>query len=328
MKGFHYPLFMTLVHLAINFCLSALTRKAMQRWTGKARVILSWTDYFNKVAPTALATALDIGLSNWSFLFITVSLYTMTKSTAVLFILFFSLVFKLEEPNPFLILVVLLIAGGLFMFTFESTQFNLKGFIMVLLASFLGGIRWTLTQVLMQKAELGLQNPVDTMYHLQPLMFLDLFPLFLYNEGLSLSMTERFFRVTELLPLLNSIITLSIGGLLAFGLGFSEFLLVSRTSSLTLSISGIIKEVFILLLSTSLLGDKMSLINWLGFAVCLCGISLHVGLKTYYSKNKGPSLRQLNSKSPEVELPLLWTNGDEGEELAADEDEEQEITLH
>uniref|UniRef100_A0A3Q3IYM0 Sugar phosphate transporter domain-containing protein n=1 Tax=Monopterus albus TaxID=43700 RepID=A0A3Q3IYM0_MONAL len=183
MKGFHYPLFMTLVHLAINFCLSALTRKAMQRWTGKARVILSWTDYFNKVAPTALATALDIGLSNWSFLFITVSLYTMTKSTAVLFILFFSLVFKLEEPNPFLILVVLLIAGGLFMFTFESTQFNLKGFIMVLLASFLGGIRWTLTQVLMQKAELGLQNPVDTMYHLQPLMFLDLFPLFLYNEG-------------------------------------------------------------------------------------------------------------------------------------------------
>uniref|UniRef100_A0A3Q3QC56 Sugar phosphate transporter domain-containing protein n=2 Tax=Monopterus albus TaxID=43700 RepID=A0A3Q3QC56_MONAL len=280
MKGFHYPLFMTLVHLAINFCLSALTRKAMQRWTGKARVILSWTDYFNKVAPTALATALDIGLSNWSFLFITVSLYTMTKSTAVLFILFFSLVFKLEEPNPFLILVVLLIAGGLFMFTFESTQFNLKGFIMVLLASFLGGIRWTLTQVLMQKAELGLQNPVDTMYHLQPLMFLDLFPLFLYNEGLSLSMTERFFRVTELLPLLYSLITLSIGGLLAFGLGFSEFLLVSRTSSLTLSISGIIKEVFILLLSTSLLGDKMSLINWLGFAVCLCGISLHVGLKT------------------------------------------------
>lgn len=59
------------------------------------------------------------------------------------------------HQNPFLVLVVLLIAGGLFMFTFESTQFNLEGFIMVLLASFIGGIRWTLTQVLMQKAELG-----------------------------------------------------------------------------------------------------------------------------------------------------------------------------
>lgn len=51
--------------------------------------------------------------------------------------------------------MVLLISCGLFMFTFESTQFNLEGFILVLLASFVGGIRWTFTQVLMQKAELG-----------------------------------------------------------------------------------------------------------------------------------------------------------------------------
>lgn len=29
----------------------------------------------------------------------------------------------------------------------------------------------------------GLQNPVDALYHLQPLMFLSLFPLYQYNEG-------------------------------------------------------------------------------------------------------------------------------------------------
>lgn len=62
----------------------------------------------------------------------------------------------LTQQNPFLVLVVLLIASGLFMFTLKSTQFNLEGFLMVLLASFIGGIRWTLTQVLMQKAELGM----------------------------------------------------------------------------------------------------------------------------------------------------------------------------
>uniref|UniRef100_A0A8C9V5S3 Solute carrier family 35 member C2 n=1 Tax=Scleropages formosus TaxID=113540 RepID=A0A8C9V5S3_SCLFO len=286
MKDFHFPLFMTLVHLAMIFCLSSLTRCAMHCWTGKPRVLMGWKIYLTKVAPTALATTLDIGLSNWSFLFITISLYTMTKSSAVLFILFFSLIFKLEEPNPFLIIVVLLISGGLFMFTFESTQFNLEGFIMVLLASFIGGIRWTLTQVLMQKAELGLQNPVDTMYHLQPLMFIGLLPLFLYNEGLSLSTSVKLFRVRDIFPLLHSLFTLSVGGVLAFGLGFSEFLLVSRTSSLTLSIAGIFKEVCTLLLAASLMGDKMSLLNWLGFVICLSGISLHVALKAYYSKGE------------------------------------------
>ncbi|KAG9332479.1 hypothetical protein JZ751_014577 [Albula glossodonta] len=333
MKGFHFPLFMTLVHLTIIFCLSALTRSAMQCWTGKPRVLLSWKTYMIKVAPTALATALDIGLSNWSFLFITISLYTMTKSTAVLFILFFSLVFKLEEPlflqNPFLIVVVLLIAGGLFMFTYESTEFNLEGFVMVLLASFIGGIRWTLTQVLMQKAELGLQNPVDTMFHLQPLMFMGLFPLFVFNEGLSLCSSEKLFRVGEVPPLLYSLLMLSAGGALAFGLGFSEFLLVSRTSSLTLSISGIFKEVCTLLLAARLMGDKMTMVNWLGFAVCLSGISLHVGLKAYYSKGKSQTLRQLPSKDgQDLELPLL-RHGEEDREVeeTCDEDEEQEI-LH
>ncbi|KAL2104121.1 hypothetical protein ACEWY4_000989 [Coilia grayii] len=325
MKGFHFPLFMTLVHLTIIFCLSAFTRCALQYCSGKPRVMLNWSDYLYKVAPTALATVLDIGLSNWSFLFITISLYTMTKSTAVLFILLFSLVFKLEEPNPFLIVVVLLISGGLFMFTYESTQFNLEGFIMVLLASFIGGIRWTLTQVLMQKAELGLQNPIDTMYHLQPLMFLGLFPLFLYNEGLSLCTSEKLFRVSELGPLLYSLTTLAVGGALAFGLGFSEFLLVSRTSSLTLSIAGIFKEVCTLLLAARIMGDRMTLVNWLGFVVCLSGISLHVGLKTYYSKGKAHSARQLSYKEgAEMELPLLRR---EEEEEAYEEEEEQEI-LH
>ncbi|MGH0131759.1 UNVERIFIED_CONTAM: hypothetical protein FKN15_048587 [Acipenser sinensis] len=262
LKEFHFPLFMTLVHLMIIFILAAVTRTLIQCWTGKPRVVLGWSQYLTKAAPTgqqcaitervqrqlslslsltALATALDIGLSNWSFLFITISLYTMTKSSAVLFILFFSLVFKLEEKNPCLIVVVVLIASGLFMFTFESTQFNVEGFVLVLLASFIGGIRWTLTQILLQKAELGLQNPVDTMYHLQPLMFVGLFPLFLYNEGLSLCLSEKLFRVSELPSLLHSLLTLSAGGALAFGLGFSEFLLVSKTSSLTLSISGIFK---------------------------------------------------------------------------------------
>ncbi|XP_018593153.2 solute carrier family 35 member C2 [Scleropages formosus] len=326
MKDFHFPLFMTLVHLAMIFCLSSLTRCAMHCWTGKPRVLMGWKIYLTKVAPTALATTLDIGLSNWSFLFITISLYTMTKSSAVLFILFFSLIFKLEEPNPFLIIVVLLISGGLFMFTFESTQFNLEGFIMVLLASFIGGIRWTLTQVLMQKAELGLQNPVDTMYHLQPLMFIGLLPLFLYNEGLSLSTSVKLFRVRDIFPLLHSLFTLSVGGVLAFGLGFSEFLLVSRTSSLTLSIAGIFKEVCTLLLAASLMGDKMSLLNWLGFVICLSGISLHVALKAYYSKGKGTTLRQLPSKdNPDLELPLL-RSGEQGDHDNSDEDaEEQEI---
>lgn len=235
----------------------------------------------------------------------------MTKSSAILFILFFSLVFKLEEPRAAQVLVVLLIAAGLFLFTYKAVQFDREGFALVLAASFLGGIRWTLTQILLQKDELGLQNPIDTMFHLQPAMFLGLFPLFVAFEGLPLSASEKFFRFHDGLLLLSLLGKLAVGGLLAFGLGFSEFLLVSKTSSLALSISGIFKEVCTLLLATHLLGDYLSLVNWLGFAVCLLGIALHVALKALGAR--GPKDTNPCKEASEVELPLLSLHQQEEE---------------
>lgn len=44
------------------------------------------------------------------------------------------------------------------------------------------------------------------------------------------------------------------------------------------------QEVCTLLLAAHLLGDQISLLNWLGFALCLSGISLHVALKALHSR--------------------------------------------
>ena len=63
----------------------------------------------------------------------------------------------------------------------------------------------------------------------------------LLRSGLHLSTSEKVFRFQDTGLLLRVLGSLFLGGVLAFGLGFSEFLLVSRTSSLTLSIAGIFK---------------------------------------------------------------------------------------
>uniref|UniRef100_A0A8B9SUV0 Solute carrier family 35 member C2 n=1 Tax=Anas platyrhynchos TaxID=8839 RepID=A0A8B9SUV0_ANAPL len=289
-KSFPFPLLATLLHLLLIFALSALARALARCRSGRPRATLSWADCLRRAAPAALSTSLDIGLSNW---------IQISSSLGVLCC-------DLENRVA-LVLVVLLIAGGLFMFTYKSTQFNTQGFVLVLCASFLGGVRWTLTQILMQKAELGLQNPIDIMFHLQPLMFLVLFPLFAVFEGLPLSISEKLFHFHELF----------LGGILAFGLGFSEFLLVSRTSSLTLSIAGIFKEICVLFLATHLLGDHLSLLNWLGFAVCLSGISLHVILKAINAKGeKALNLNEEASSDPDLELLLHHAErGEEEEEV-------------
>lgn len=47
------------------------------------------------------------------------------------------------------------ISSGLFLFTYQSTQFNLTGFFLVEFASACAGVRWTLSQVVTQRKESG-----------------------------------------------------------------------------------------------------------------------------------------------------------------------------
>jgi solute carrier family 35, member C2 len=100
--NYKYPLSITVIHLVVKYLIAALIRSiwnlvAAKKQNYKKRITLEWSTYLRKIIPMAIASALDIGLSNWSLQYITVTLYTMSKSTVILFILFFSLLFKLEK---------------------------------------------------------------------------------------------------------------------------------------------------------------------------------------------------------------------------------------
>ncbi|THD22852.1 Solute carrier [Fasciola hepatica] len=279
-KIFPYPLSITFMHLCSKFILAWISRSLLIWYSGTKRTEMPWPRYVRMVALAGTSSALDIGFSNWSFEFITVSLYTMTKSTSIIFILLFSLVFRLERQRISLVFVVILIASGLFMFSYEAAQFNLVGFCLVLFASFLSGIRWTTAQLLSQKKEWGLSHPIDMIYHTQPWMALAILPLSLYIESTELVTSKTLFRSTDVGQLLGDILYLSVGGLLAFGLECSEYLVVATASGLTLSVAGIFKEVCTLYLAAKFNGDQISPINMLGFIVCISGILLHLFVKT------------------------------------------------
>ncbi|XP_046841723.1 solute carrier family 35 member C2-like [Xenia sp. Carnegie-2017] len=279
MKKLHFPLTLSMVHYSVVFVVVALIRKIWEIRTNKKRIMLKWSVYLVRVTPTAIATALDIGFSNWSLMFITVSLYTMCKTTAIIFILIFSILFGLEKFHCQLLAIVFLISGGLFMFTYESTQFNFKGFLLVMTASSMSGIRWATTQLLLQKESLGLSNPFDTVYHLQPLMTLSTLPLAIGIEGLQLAVSLQTFRAPSTHVMFETACFVLFGSFLAFMLTMSEYLLLANTSGITLAIAGIFKELCTIVLATELVGDEMNGVKFGGLVICLLGISFHVYLK-------------------------------------------------
>ncbi|KPM09781.1 Triose-phosphate Transporter-like protein [Sarcoptes scabiei] len=323
-QRFHYPLIVVVCHMIVKFLLALLFRTIYRVIMGVSRITLSYKENIRRISLPGIASSLDIGFSNWSFEFITISLYTMTKSTCIIFILAFALLFDLEKKRLSLIFVVSLISIGLFMFTYKSTQFQLNGFLLVLSASMLSGFRWTLSQKLMQRKESALAHPIDMMYHMQPWMILGLFPLAFFFELLPVinsflitpenslneiklkpSSIDEHLAFDSLWPTANLIL---IGSILAFLMEFSEYLLLTFTSSLTLSMAGIFKEIFTLYLAVNYNGDQMSLTNFIGLVVCLIGITMHVMLKvidTYQVANSLTLTSPILHRNDEIEVKRL-----------------------
>ncbi|VEL17569.1 unnamed protein product, partial [Protopolystoma xenopodis] len=212
----------TFYHLIVKFTIALFLRLLYTYYFRVQRIELGWKSHIKCVAPAGVASALDIGLSNWSLEFITISLLS-------------------------LIIVILLISGGLLLFSYGSTQFNPIGFSLVLFASFVSGFRWAAAQFVTQKSELGeyfsygLSNPIDMIYHIQPWMALALLPLALGVEGVEIIASQDLFRCSDYSRLLYNMLYLLIGALLGFCLECAEYLVICHASSLTLSIAGIFK---------------------------------------------------------------------------------------
>ncbi|XP_050535353.1 solute carrier family 35 member C2-like isoform X3 [Daktulosphaira vitifoliae] len=253
--------------------MSTIFRYIYHKATSIQNVQISWDVNVSKFGPTGISSGIDVGLSNWGLELVNISLYTMTKSTAIIFVLINALILRLEKATVLLFLIVFSISGGLFLFTFKTTDFSTLGFILILTASFSSGFRWTLSQFIMQKSDLGLKSPVDMIYFTQPWMLLSVFPIFLFLEGddfltwLNTKNNDDYFKICMLII---------IGSLLAFSLEVSEYYVVYKTSSLTLTVVGIIKEVCSLVLAVECNGDKMTPLKILGLALCLCGVIGHV----------------------------------------------------
>ncbi|KAF9431777.1 Triose-phosphate Transporter [Entomortierella beljakovae] len=195
----------------------------------------------------------------------------MIKSSTPIWVLIFAFFFKLEKPRLSLILIIGVIVIGVVLTVAGEAQFDLTGFVLVLLAAVMSGLRWSLTQVLLQKDQLGMDNPVATLYYISPIMFviMSILSLIIEDPFVQFSTSEFFSDFnTGLLTMMMA----GGGGFLAFAMTVAEFKLIKNTGTVTLSVAGISKEIVIITLSIIIFGDRLTPINVLGLLVSIGGI--------------------------------------------------------
>ncbi|WVW82903.1 hypothetical protein I302_104917 [Kwoniella bestiolae CBS 10118] len=303
--GFSYPLFVTCCHMVVQFGLAALIRATFaDRFRPKERPTRK--EYVTKILPTAAATGGDIGLSNLSLKTITLSLYTMCKSSTLIFVLLFAFTFKLEAYSLRLISVITLISFGVFCMVFNTTAVSIPGIVMVFTASALGGLRWALTELVMHKKGMGLSNPFATIFWLAPLMAVTLALVSMIVEGWFEILSSDFFVGFQAIKTVGVIV---LPGALAFAMVASEYFIIQRAGVVPLSIAGIFKEVSTISISAWVFGDQLTGLNIIGVVITVCGIALYSYHKYQKSMSSTVELDAYGKPIPEDDTsPLIGSN--------------------
>ena len=231
--------------------------------------------YITNILPCALASAGDLGLSNVSFRFVTLSLYTMLKTSSLMFVLIFGLLFKLEKFHWRLVVIVLTMTISLMLLARKDSQLSENsgdthaiGVVLVIGAAIISGLRWSLTQILLKHNEFTC-NPIAMIFFLAPSMCSVLLILGLLIEGGSNFINAS---IWETKGILGSIVLLTIPGLFAFLMTLFEFRLLSVAQVVSLSIAGIFKELLTILMGALVFGDKLTILNYIGLIISFSDI--------------------------------------------------------
>ncbi|CAM0882712.1 unnamed protein product [Alopecurus aequalis] len=306
MWKFPAPFLMNTVHFTMQAVASRVILWFQNRGLEAESNAMSWRDYFLRVVPTALATALDINLSNISLVFITVTFATMCKSAAPIFILLFAFLFRLEKPSFNIIGIMLIVSFGVLLTVAKETEFDLWGFIFIMLAAVMSGFRWCMTQILLQKEEYGLKNPFTLMSYVTPVMAITTAILSIALDPWHDFRASHFFDSSA--HILKSSLLMLLGGSLAFFMVLTEYVLVSVTSAVTVTIAGIVKEAVTILVAVLFFNDPFTWLKGLGLATIIFGVSLfnlykyHRFKKDHHSKHVDPNFQSSNGASKYVIL--------------------------
>ncbi|KAF2625045.1 TPT-domain-containing protein [Macroventuria anomochaeta] len=323
---FPFPLFTTCLHMLVQFSLASLvlflvpslrprhdslnlhaTGARAEPVDPKKPLMTKWF-YFSRIGPCGAATGMDIGLGNTSLKFISLTFFTMCKSSALGFVLIFAFLFRLEQPSWRLVLIIAIMTVGVVMMVAGETAFHALGFILVMASACSSGFRWSLTQILLLRNP-ATANPFSSIFFLAPVMFISIFVLAVPVEGFG-ALREGLARLFDQEGTALGVGILIFPGCLAFLMTSSEFALLKRTSVVTLSICGIFKEVVTITTANLVFNDPLTPINLTGLIVTIGSIALYNYMKI--KKMREEHLLKAHLDGQEEYAPVNTADPDRG----------------
>jgi len=257
---FGYPISLTTWHLTFATIGTRILAKTSHLLDGLSQITMTWDRWFRSILPIGALFSASLIFSNMAYLTLSVSFIQMLKAFTSVAVLAISIVMGLEKANKRTMLIVLLISLGVAIASVGELEFAMSGFICQTLGILFEATRLVTIQKLLHGMKM---DPLVSLYYFAPVcatLNAILIPVY---EG-SAPFKEALTTLGPMILLTNASV--------AFALNVAVVFLIGSASSLVLTLSGVLKDVLLVLGSVFLLGSTVTFIQLAGYSLALAGL--------------------------------------------------------
>ncbi|EOY29504.1 Nucleotide-sugar transporter family protein [Theobroma cacao] len=271
MYNWPFPISLTMIHMSFCATLAFLLIKVFKV---VEPVSMSRELYLSSVVPIGALYSLSLWLSNSAYIYLSVSFIQMLKALMPVAVYSIGVLFKKESFKSDTMFNMLSISFGVGIAAYGEARFDSWGVILQLGAVAFEATRLVMIQILLTSKGITL-NPITSLYYVAPCCLVFLLVPWIFVEFPILKETSSFHF---------DFVIFGTNSFCAFALNLAVFLLVGKTSALTMNVAGVVKDWLLIAFSWSVIKDTVTPINLFGYGLAFLGVA-------YYNHSKLQALK-------------------------------------
>ncbi|GMH27320.1 hypothetical protein Nepgr_029163 [Nepenthes gracilis] len=299
-----FPISLTMIHM--SFC-SAMAVLLIKVFHLVDPVPISREVYLSGVVPIGALYSLSLWFSNSAYIYLSVSFIQMLKALMPVAVYSIGILLRKDPFKSETMANMISISVGVAIAAYGEAKFNAWGVTLQLSAVAFEATRLKLIEVLLKSKGIDF-NPITSLYYVAPCCLVFLSVPWIFVEYPVLKETSSFHL---------DFFIFGTNSLCAFALNLAVFLLVGKTSALTMNVAGVVKDWLLIAFSWSVIKDTVTAINLLGYGLAFLGVAYYNHTKLRDIKAK--DAQQRATQDEEAGRLLEDRNGGGVEEKAEDQ---------
>jgi len=286
--GFGYPIVVSgLGQLTTMICATAIVKVRGDSTEAGKRVGLK------SLMLLGGASALALVLGQYPYLYLTVAFIQMLKAFSPAYMVIFLLCLGVETPSRKVVMCVLGLSVCTAVASAGEVNFNIIGVLFMAAASCSDALRLVIAQKLLKNEKMA---PMETLYYTSPVCLLWMVPAALITE------VPRIVSHNSLALVPKHPMMFVASGFSGFFVNMTSFLLVKRTSSMTLKALTMARNGGLVLFSALLMGETITGLESFGYTGLLVCFTLYTIAKAQEAAQPKPDI---GKEGPSVVVPLM-----------------------